>query len=71
MSAVISIRGLATRFGSVWIHRGLDLDIERGEMVSLVGGSGSGKTTLLRQMIGLLQPTQGEIRLFGQPLFGG
>ncbi|HEX8961602.1 MAG TPA: ATP-binding cassette domain-containing protein [Rhodocyclaceae bacterium] len=71
MSPVISIRGLATRFGNVWIHRGLDLDIERGEMVSLVGGSGSGKTTLLRQMIGLLQPTQGEIRLFGERLFGG
>ncbi len=71
MSAVISIRGLATRFGNVWIHRGLDLDIERGEMVSLVGGSGSGKTTLLRQMIGLLQPTLGEIRIFGEPLFGG
>jgi phospholipid/cholesterol/gamma-HCH transport system ATP-binding protein len=69
--AVISIRGLATRFGNIWIHRGLDLDIERGEMVSLVGGSGSGKTTLLRQMIGLLQPTQGDIRLFGEPLFGG
>lgn len=67
---VISIRGLHTRFGEVWIHRGVDLDIAPGEMVSLVGGSGSGKTTLLRQMIGLLTPTKGEIRLFGEPLFG-
>jgi phospholipid/cholesterol/gamma-HCH transport system ATP-binding protein len=40
-------------------------------MVALVGGSGSGKTTLLRQMIGLLMPTEGDIRLFGEPLFGG
>jgi phospholipid/cholesterol/gamma-HCH transport system ATP-binding protein len=69
--AVISIRGLDTRFGKTWVHRGLDLEIERGELVSLVGGSGSGKTTLLRQMIGLLQPTRGEILVFGQPLFGG
>ncbi|CAG0951933.1 partial Intermembrane phospholipid transport system ATP-binding protein MlaF, partial [Rhodocyclaceae bacterium] len=71
MNPVISIRGLSTRFGETWIHRGLDLDIARGEMVSLVGGSGSGKTTLLRQMVGLLMPAAGEILLFGEPLFGG
>ena len=71
MSPVISIRNLSTRFGETWIHHRLDLDIEQGEMVSLVGGSGSGKTTLLRQMVGLLTPTQGEILLFGEPLFGG
>lgn len=68
---VISIRELYTRFGDVWVHKNLSLDIAPGEMVSLVGGSGSGKTTLLRQIIGLLTPTRGEIRLFGEPLFGG
>jgi phospholipid/cholesterol/gamma-HCH transport system ATP-binding protein len=61
----------STRFGEVWIHKGLDLDIERGEMVSLVGGSGSGKTTLLRMVVGLLLPDDGSIELFGEPLFGG
>jgi phospholipid/cholesterol/gamma-HCH transport system ATP-binding protein len=68
---VISVRDLHTRFGEVWVHRGLDLEVAAGELVALVGGSGSGKTTLLRQMIGLLTPTSGEIRLFGEPLFGG
>lgn len=68
---VIRVRDLSTRFGEVWIHRGVNLEIARGEMVSLVGGSGSGKTTLLRQMIGLLTPTEGSIELFGEPLFGG
>jgi phospholipid/cholesterol/gamma-HCH transport system ATP-binding protein len=68
---VIAIRDLSTRFGEVWVHRHLSLEIAAGEMVALVGGSGSGKTTLLRQMIGLLTPTEGEIRLFGEPLFGG
>lgn len=71
MTPVVSIRDLATRFGDHWVHRGLNLEIAAGEMVALVGGSGSGKTTLLRQMIGLLTPTAGEIRLFGEPLFGG
>ncbi|MBL8488788.1 MAG: ATP-binding cassette domain-containing protein [Rhodocyclaceae bacterium] len=68
---VVEIVDLHTRFGEVWIHKGVDLRIGRGEMVALVGGSGSGKTTLLRQMIGLLSPTKGSIRLFGEPLFGG
>jgi len=71
MNPAISVRNLSTRFGDVWIHRHLDLEVASGEMVALVGGSGSGKTTLLRQMIGLLIPTEGEIRLFGEPLFGG
>jgi phospholipid/cholesterol/gamma-HCH transport system ATP-binding protein len=68
---VVAIRELSTRFGETWIHRALNLEIAAGELVALVGGSGSGKTTLLRQMIGLLTPTQGDIQLFGEPLFGG
>ncbi|MDP2810158.1 MAG: ATP-binding cassette domain-containing protein [Rhodocyclaceae bacterium] len=68
---VIAIRNLSTHFGETWVHKGLDLDVARGDLVSLVGGSGSGKTTLLRQMAGLLEPAQGDIRLFGEPLSGG
>lgn len=68
---VIAVRGLSTRFDQVWVHRDLDLTVAAGDLVGLVGGSGSGKTTLLRQIIGLLLPTAGEIRLFGEPLFGG
>ena len=71
MTAVIEIEHLSTRFGETWVHRDLNLVIEKGEVLALVGGSGSGKTTLLRQMIGLLSPTQGQIRLFGEPLFTG
>lgn len=69
--AVIDIRGLETRFGANVVHRDIDLAVEAGEVVALVGGSGSGKTTLLRQIIGLLRPDAGQIRLFGQALFSG
>jgi phospholipid/cholesterol/gamma-HCH transport system ATP-binding protein len=65
---IIEVRGLETRFGDVWVHRGLDLTVRRGQLLALVGGSGSGKTTLLRQLVGLLPPTGGEIHLFGEPI---
>jgi phospholipid/cholesterol/gamma-HCH transport system ATP-binding protein len=68
---VVSLRDLHLRYGEHWIHRGVNLEIARGERVALVGGSGSGKTTLLRQTAGLLEPTRGEVRLFGESLRGG
>ena len=67
---VIAVRGLRTRFGATVIHDNLDLDIQRGEIVALVGGSGSGKTTLLRAIIMLLRPAAGSIELFGQEIVG-
>ncbi len=70
-TSVIEVSDLATCFGDVWVHRGLNLRVERGEVLALVGGSASGKTTLLRQMVGLLSPSHGQIRVFGEPLFGG
>lgn len=66
---VIELRGIVTRFGSQLVHDGIDLDVQRGEVLGLVGGSGSGKTTLLRQMIGLQRPSAGQVTAFGEPLF--
>jgi len=67
---IIEIKGLWTQFGGHTVHRGIDLDVHSGEIMSLVGGSGSGKTTLLRQMLGLEKPARGEVRVFGIPLHG-
>ncbi len=63
--AVIEVRGLVTRFGTAVIHDGLDLDVWRGEVLGVVGGSGTGKSVLLRQIVGLLRPAAGSIRVFG------
>ncbi len=65
---VVEVEGLWTCFGSHVVHRNIDLSVNRGEVMSLVGGSGSGKTTLLRQMLGLETPARGEVRVFGKPL---
>ncbi len=48
------------------IHRDLNLRIQQGEVLSIVGGSGSGKTVLLRQILGLEQPAQGRVTVLGQ-----
>ncbi len=65
---VIEVDGLWTQFGSHIVHRDLNLRVEYGEIMSLVGGSGSGKTTLMRQMLGLETPAKGGIKVFGIPL---
>jgi phospholipid/cholesterol/gamma-HCH transport system ATP-binding protein len=63
---VIRIRGLVTGFGRKVIHDHLDLDVRRGEVLGVVGGSGSGKSVLLRAIIGLVQPREGTVEVFGR-----
>lgn len=52
------------------VLRHVDLEIARGEIVALLGGSGCGKSTLLRTVCGLVAPLAGEVRLFGESLYG-
>src|SRR5690348_8159193 len=62
---VIEIRGLVKRYGSVEAVRGIDLDIEPGEVFGFLGPNGAGKSTTIRCLMGLLFPTAGEVRAFG------
>ncbi len=62
---VASTRGLARAFGDRVILDRLDLDIERGEFVALLGRSGSGKSTLLRALAGLDRETGGNLTVDG------
>ncbi len=66
--AVVELAGINTVFAGRHVHRDLDLAIRTGQIVGLLGGSGSGKTTLLREMLGLLRPNAGTVRLFGTDL---
>ena len=63
--AAIRLNGVARRFGQRWVLRGLDLTVQRGEVVVLTGRNGSGKTTLLRIVATLLRPTRGTAVVFG------
>ncbi|MFP4560363.1 MAG: ABC transporter ATP-binding protein [Thiohalorhabdus sp.] len=62
---MIQIRGLGTRIGPRWIHRHLDLETASGEVVGVAGASGSGKSLLLHQILGLLRPDEGTVRVHG------
>ncbi|MEN9865233.1 MAG: hypothetical protein RL748_823 [Pseudomonadota bacterium] len=65
---VIEIRHLCSRFGSSVVHQNLSLQVQAGEILSIVGGSGSGKTMLLRQILGLERPHHGSIHVFGEDI---
>lgn len=61
--------GLGKRYGRRgWALRDCDLALPRGGVIGLVGANGAGKTTLLHLAIGLLRPTEGSVRVFGEPL---
>ncbi len=62
---VIRVEDVVTQFGPNVVHQGVSLTINRGEIYGLLGGSGSGKSTLLKEMIMLLKPKAGNVRVLG------
>ena len=59
----IEVQGLHSQFGENIIHENLDLTVERGEIVGVVGGSGTGKSVLLNTIIGLKSPEGGSVKV--------
>jgi iron complex transport system ATP-binding protein len=64
----LKVEALRFAYDGPQVLDGLDLKVERGELVGIIGPNGSGKTTLLRLISGTLEPASGVIRLFGQAL---
>jgi len=67
MSPVVELIAASKRYGQVEALRGVSLAIEPGEIVAMLGPNGAGKTTSISLMLGLRQPTGGQVRLFGLP----
>jgi len=67
---VVEVRGLRKSFGTNVVFDGLDLDVRRGEFMTLIGGSGSGKSLLLKSMLGLSPVDAGSILFEGDELLG-
>ena len=68
----ISMENVRFRYANEepWVLDGVDLEIHRGERIGIVGRSGEGKSTLLDLLMGLLLPTEGELRVDGHPIQG-
>jgi phospholipid/cholesterol/gamma-HCH transport system ATP-binding protein len=65
---VVSIKGLGKSFKERLVLKDINLDIKKAENVVVLGKSGSGKSTLIKCMIGLMEPDEGEICIFGQDM---
>ena len=65
----IAMRGVEKRYGELTVLRGLDLEVEPGEKLALIGPSGSGKSTILRILMTLDDIQGGEVRIGGEPLW--
>lgn len=62
---LLEVRNLSASYGNYKVLENINLSIEKGEVVSLIGSSGSGKSTLLRVLMGLLKPSGGDVAIDG------
>ena len=66
--SMLTVENVHTYYGNIHALKGISLTIEKGEIVTLIGGNGAGKTTTLRTISGLLRPHEGQIRLNNEDL---
>jgi branched-chain amino acid transport system ATP-binding protein len=70
MTSLLSVSNLEVSYGNIPALRGIDLDVNKGEIVTLIGANGAGKTTTLRTISGLLKPKTGEVTYDGRNISG-
>jgi len=66
--SILNIENVHTYYGNIHALKGISINIDKGEIVTLIGGNGAGKTTTLRTISGLLKPRKGSVTLDGQDL---
>jgi len=70
MNALLSVSNLEVAYGNIPALRGIDLEVRKGEIVTLIGANGAGKTTTLRTISGLLKPKTGDVHYDGRVITG-
>ena len=68
--SLLSVRDIRASYGKVMALQGVTLNVERGELVCLVGANGAGKTTLMKVIMGLVPAATGTVEFEGRPLLG-
>ena len=70
MSNILEIHDLVVSYGGIEAVKGIDLTVEQGKIVTLIGSNGAGKSTTLKTIAGLVKPKSGSILFNGEPLLG-
>lgn len=68
MNSILEVKGLKTSYGKIQAIKGINLTIQQGEIVALLGANGAGKSTILKTISGLVRPTEGSIQFFGEEI---
>ncbi|HWJ96044.1 MAG TPA: ATP-binding cassette domain-containing protein, partial [Telluria sp.] len=70
--SILKVAGLKVAYGGIKAVKGVDLEVNKGELVTLIGANGAGKTTTLKAITGTLPPcrVEGTVSYMGQPLSG-
>lgn len=68
---IITIRGLEKSFGTKKVLKGINLDVQKGQIIGYIGPNGAGKSTTVKIMLGLIEQYTGEIRIFGENISNG
>jgi branched-chain amino acid transport system ATP-binding protein len=70
VTPILAVRNLEVSYGTIPALNGIDLEVEKGEIVTLIGANGAGKTTTLRTISGLLKPRTGDVFYNDKPITG-
>ena len=65
---MLVVKGIEACYGNIQVLKGLDIEVQKGEIVTLIGANGAGKTTLIRVIAGVLPPTRGEVFFEGEKI---
>src|SRR5690348_10788666 len=66
--AMLEVENIHSYYGNIHALKGVSLKVEKGEIVTLIGGNGAGKSTTLRTITGIMKPREGRVRLNGEDL---
>ena len=70
MTAILAVHDIEVAYGAITALHGISVDVEQGEIVTLIGANGAGKTTTLRTISGLLKPRRGSVAFGGRDITG-
>ena len=66
--AMLEVENIHSYYGNIHALKGVSLTVDKGEIVTLIGGNGAGKSTTLRTITGIMKPREGHVRLEGEDL---